>query len=140
MKYPYISNIDFSNIALSKESLTEYSRRDWNEDNPYGVAHAIKCLQRAMGYCDDISLSEYLDILIGERKHKCPKCGGNGYLIEKYDTYPRHLPDSGWVHDYKERKKCCDLCGGYGWTEKKYAEKTKVVSDGFYEVKEEDES
>ena len=69
------------------------------------------------------------------KRHCCPKCKGNGYLVREYNSYPSGLPDSGWVYkpgyDYYE----CDLCHGKGYTDKKYVPKTETKVIG-YEVEE----
>lgn len=121
---------------LGKSAASSYARTEWNREDYYGVATAISKLSSAVTHCGDIKLSEYIELLKGDNIHRCPNCGGTGYLLETYDAYPSGLPDSGWAHDYQQRKKTCDLCKGDGWTKKKYVERTKIVSDGFYPVEE----
>lgn len=131
----YINQRCVDAVKLGKGTVNIYEKTSWNGES-YGFATAISKLSTAITRCGDIKLSEYIELLKGDNIHRCPKCGGKGYLLETYDAYPSGLPDSGWAHDYRERKKCCDLCNGDGWTSIKYVEKTKIVSDGFYPVEE----
>ncbi|QDH49032.1 hypothetical protein PHYNN_241 [Pantoea phage Phynn] len=49
--------------------------------------------------------------------HKCPKCSGVGGTQQRYNAYPRGLPDSGWADDWKYKWVECDICKGNGYTE-----------------------
>lgn len=65
--------------------------------------------------------------------YRCSACSGIGYTEEKYCTYPRDLPDFGWVewennpkyYDYK--KVNCKYCNGKGFTAKQLKPVTRVI-------------
>ena len=82
-------------------------------------------------YGKDASLEEILKKVKGDYIYKCPKCGGKGYTLERYNAYPSGLPDSGWVDDWKYKEVTCDLCNGRGYTKEEYQRKTKIVFDGY---------
>lgn len=63
--------------------------------------------------------------------YECPKCGGKGYIMEKYNAYPMGLPDSGWVDDIQFRKIDCDICHGNGYTKKLLKPKTEISIIGY---------
>lgn len=63
--------------------------------------------------------------------HECPKCKGKGSSSVKYNAYPKGMPDSGWVDDWKYKVVECDLCKGEGYTAKLFVEEvveTRYVS------------
>ena len=62
-----------------------------------------------------------------EGKYICPKCNGESVIQEKYNAYPKNLPDSGWVDDWKYRPVDCDVCKGAGYTDKQLKPVTRVV-------------
>ena len=92
---------------------------------------AIDIEQLIEVYGKDASLEDVLKKMKGDYIYKCPKCGGTGYTLERYNAYPSGLPDSGWVDDWKYEKVPCDLCDGRGYTKEEYKRKTKIVFDGY---------
>ena len=80
---------------------------------------------------EDTRLGDVKNLLIGKKKHRCPKCHGMGYTEKEYNNYPTGLPDSGFVYEPAWKKITCDLCGGEGWLEKEMKPKYKKVFDGY---------
>lgn len=80
---------------------------------------------------EDTRLGEVKSLLLGKKKHRCPKCHGKGYTEKEYNSYPTGLPDSGFVYEPAWKKITCDLCGGEGWLEKEMKPKYKKVLDGY---------
>ena len=88
---------------------------------------AIDIEQLIKEYGKDVTLEEILKKKKGDYIYKCPKCGGKGYTLERYNAYPPGLPDSGWVDDWQYEEVTCDLCNGRGYTKEEYKRKTKIV-------------
>ena len=80
---------------------------------------------------EDARLGDVKSLLLGKKKHRCPKCHGKGYTEEEYNSYPTDLPDSGFVYKPAWKKITCDLCNGEGWLEKEMKPKYKKVFDGY---------
>ena len=80
---------------------------------------------------EDTRLGDVKNLLLGKKKHRCPKCHGKGYTEKEYNSYPTGLPDSGFVYEPAWKKITCDLCGGEGWLEKEMKPKYKKVLDGY---------
>lgn len=80
-------------------------------------------------YGGEVTLDQVVAHIQGNKIYKCPKCDGKGTVSVKYNAYPRGLPDSDWVEDWKYKDVICDLCGGEGYTEHKF--KPKMVQDGW---------
>lgn len=78
-------------------------------------------------YGSNTTLGDLLRKIQGNKIHICPQCNGSGYIVKEYNTYPRGLPDSGFVYEpcYMDVK--CDLCFGEGYTEHKY--KHEMIQD-----------
>ena len=74
-------------------------------------------------YGSNVTLEEVKNELLQETPHKCPACSGKGTVEYTYNAYPKGLPDSGWVDDFKTAEKECDLCHGLGYTKDKYTAK-----------------
>lgn len=104
-----------------------------DETEKFATATKIVDLENAIRDYGDICLSQYIKRIKGDRRHRCPKCHGYGYITEEYDAYPAGLPDSGWAQDIQHRKVMCNLCHGVGYTEKKFVENRKVIIDGYIE-------
>lgn len=80
-------------------------------------------------YGGDTTIDQILAHIQGNKKYRCPKCEGAGYVAVPYNAYPEGLPDSGWATDWKYKKVTCDLCNGEGYTEHEY--KPRMVQDGW---------
>lgn len=80
---------------------------------------------------EDTRLGDVKNLLLGKKKHRCPKCHGKGYTEKEYNSYPTSLPDSGFVYEPAWKKITCDLCSGEGWLEKEMKPKYKKVLDGY---------
>lgn len=85
----------------------------------------------ASAYGDNVTLRDIINKEKGRNIYKCPKCGGTGYIYEKYNAYPKNLPDSGWVYEEGIRSIRCDLCDGVGYTPVKYTPKYKQVIEEY---------
>ena len=70
-------------------------------------------------YGRDATLGSLLEAQMKNLPHKCPKCDGLGYTIQTFNTYPKGLPDSGWVDQMEDFKITCDVCDGNGYTKDK---------------------
>jgi DNA-directed RNA polymerase subunit RPC12/RpoP len=80
----------------------------------------------------DSKLIDVFNYIIGDRKFRCPKCKGRGFIKVKYNCYPSGLPDSGFVYESAYKDIECDLCKAFGYTNKQM--KPKMVQDGWEEV------
>lgn len=95
----------------------------------------IQAVEEITGmFGEDTRLGDVKRLLLGKKKHRCPKCNGKGYTEKEYNSYPDGLPDSGWVYKPAWKKITCDLCGGEGWLEKEMKPKYKKVLDGYESV------
>ena len=76
-------------------------------------------------YGGETTLNDLVNLIQGNRIHRCPKCGGSGTTIERVNRAQY------WecCDDYVEKEVTCDLCNGEGYTEKIY--KPKMVQDGW---------
>ncbi|WP_291567068.1 MULTISPECIES: hypothetical protein [unclassified Clostridium] len=83
-------------------------------------------------YEGETTLNDLLKKIQKNKIHKCPKCKGEGENIVKYNAYPKGLPDSRWVEDWKYKNVECDLCNGEGYTEKEY--KPRMIQQGWETV------
>lgn len=43
---------------------------------------------------EDTRLGEVKNLLLGKKKHRCPKCHGNGYTEKEYNSYPTGLQNN----------------------------------------------
>jgi len=80
-------------------------------------------------YGADMTLGQVLIKVQGNKIYKCPKCEGKGFITIKYNSYPKGLPDSGWVYEPAYRDVECNLCNGEGYTDHEY--KPRMVQDGW---------
>jgi hypothetical protein len=55
------------------------------------------------------------DAIKDEGNIVCPKCNGYGWYMKSVNSYPEHLPDSGFVEQYTIEKSVCDNCDGRGY-------------------------
>lgn len=83
-------------------------------------------------YGGNTTLDEVVSHIQGNKIHMCPKCYGTGQVLRRYNAYPKGLPDSGWVEDWKYENITCDLCKGDGYTEVEY--QPRMVQDGWEAV------
>ena len=76
-------------------------------------------------YGGETTLNDLVNLIQGNKIHRCPKCGGSGTTIKRVNRAQY------WecCDDYKEIHVTCDLCNGEGYTEKIY--KPKMVQDGW---------
>lgn len=83
----------------------------------------IKTLIKVYG--ESATLKDVLKKVQGDRKYKCPKCGGSGEITTRKNVAKY------W--ECCDRYECystkCDLCNGEGYTEHEY--KPKMVQDGW---------
>lgn len=77
------------------------------------------------------TMEEVLKAEMGDRVYICPNCNGKGVIQKKYNAYPRGLPDSDWVFDWRYKNIQCGLCDGEGYTIKKFV--PKMTQDGWIE-------
>lgn len=82
---------------------------------------------------ENATLKQVLLIVSGGRKYKCPKCDGKGKITVRYNSYPKGLPDSGFVYEEAFKDIECDICKGEGYTREEY--KARYIQDGFETVK-----
>jgi len=80
-------------------------------------------------YGGEKTLNELLEAELSKTPYLCPKCNGEGYNKVGYNAYPKGLPDSGFVENWKYKNVECDLCKGKGYTEREY--KPKMVQEGW---------
>lgn len=93
----------------------------------------IEAIELCQKYGENTTLGELRKKIQGKKIHRCPKCEGNGYIVEEYNAYPSGFPDSGWVYEPGYRNITCDLCDGEGFTENEF--RPRMVQDGWEEVK-----
>lgn len=80
-------------------------------------------------YGGDTTLNQILESALEKTPYKCPKCEGKGTNSVKYNAYPKGLPDSGFVDDWRYKDVKCDLCRGQGYTDREY--KPKIIQRGW---------
>lgn len=111
-----------------------------DEENKTVNPKLVQAVEEITGiFGEDTRLGDVKNLLLGKKKHRCPKCHGNGYTEKEYNSYPTGLPDSGFIYEPAWKKIACDLCGGEGWLEKEMKPKYKKVLDGYECVDDNDE-
>lgn len=85
------------------------SNEEYKTVNPK-LVQAVEEITGMFG--EDTRLGDVKNLLLGKKKHRCPKCHGKGYTEKEYNSYPTGLPDSGFVYEPAWKKITCDLCGG----------------------------
>ena len=85
-------------------------------------------------YGKQAKLIDVLNDVRGNRIYKCPKCEGTGVLVEKFNDYPRGLPDSDYTYKEGRRECSCDLCDGHGYTSKEFKPKFRTELIGYEKV------
>jgi hypothetical protein len=76
-------------------------------------------------YGESTTLKDVLKKVQGNRKYKCPKCGGSGKITIRKDVAEYWECSDRYEYNSIE----CDLCNGEGYTEHEY--KPKMVQDGW---------
>ena len=76
-----------------------------NEEDKTVNPKLVQAVEEITGmFGEDTRLGDVKNLLLGKKKHRCPKCHGNGYTEEVYNSYPTGLPDSGFVYKPAWRK------------------------------------
>jgi len=67
-----------------------------------GVEMKIREIKELISsYGGEKTLNELLETELSKTPYECPKCNGEGCNKIKYNAYPKGLPDSGFVEDWK---------------------------------------
>ena len=127
------SPVDFNNQLKTVTAEEFYTGIKTSDETDKTVnPKLIQAVEEITGmFGEETKLGDVKILLLGKKKHRCPKCDGKGYTEEEYNSYPTGLPDSGFVYKPAWRKITCDLCGGEGWLEKEMKPKYKKVFDGY---------